>query len=1021
MSAASAMDAGALDEMFPDDADDAEAEEAAETAEDADEWGKDAVDDEPLMAVGGKRKARDEAPPVASSSSSVPSQSVPVVRVGARCHPVACYHLEQLQAAFNPHGAPSVVVDSTPNQAKFHPSLIPFLEYLLVQAVSEQLLPLLPEVDPLVSAAGAVLIFLPGYTEIYETLKALERSEALRRLGHRLLLLPLHSLQDATEQHAVLQKPPPGTRKVILATNLAESSITVPDVSIVIDLGLEKLPYYDARANTDTLLLRRCARASASQRAGRAGRVAPGVCLRLYPSSFMRDESLMPAYTPAEMQRTSLLNLLLKVKMIDPSAPPAELLQEAIQPPSYAAVHAAIVQLLALGALSGTPDKAVTTPCGQLLASLPVSVPLGRLLLLGEALGLLREASVLAASLSLPDPFLQPFTKGDAAAKGDAKGDEAAAGAGGIGAADLAAYEEEAKTAREDVSFFKPRLAHFTAAGRSEPLTTLRLFEAWQRTLSDEGAPKAAQYAHSQHASYKRLAELEALSRELIQRIRQQRVEFDLALPPAGFTLTATSTAAAAAQGDPAASAAAAVAAAAGGVEMTRDLLLHALLVAAFSPNFASGKAHAPAKVLDELARHRLEPSRCVYCLVKQDSSQGGAHLHQRHLQAALAPCGELTQAIISKSRGAGGANGAPSLQTSVTLAFGTSASAVLALRMAGLRGSLPVLLTNESQSVVGLAKLIAPQYACRLSFMKRIPADPNASRHLPSGKSAAAAPTSSSSSILSGASAGARARGGGAAGGEAVGSEAVVVDQNWHSAASVLSDDRPDGGRRYLVAAAWSRAGGGPPSSTAGPSGPAEATATSAGLVSQSKLVAHSATLLPARPKGAAELMIVAFSRHVILRPTETGDGALAAYVADGDVGMWVPLPWLLTPSALDEINSLRAALSAALGTTPAASGASAAALQLALIKMSVAPRPELSAAQAAAASADWINAPPPRRLASARTPDELLPPLALAAIEIFAPPADVQAAGGAPKAKEEDEALFMDDGEHGALELLG
>jgi hypothetical protein len=166
---------------------------------------------------------------------------------------------------------------------------------------------------------------------------------------------------------------------------------------------------------------------------------------------------------------------------------------------------------------------------------------------------------------------------------------------------------------------------------------------------------------------------------------------------------------------------------------------------------------------------------------------------------------------------------------------------------------------------------------------------------------------------------------------------------------------------------------------------------------------------------------MIVAFSRHVILRPTETGDGALAAYVADGDVGMWVPLPWLLTPSALDEINSLRAALSAALGTTPAASGASAAALQLALIKMSVAPRPELSAAQAAAAAADWINAPPPRRLASARTPDELLPPLALAAIEIFAPPADVQAAGGAPKAKEEDEALFMDDGEHGALELLG
>ena len=86
---------------------------------------------------------------------------------------------------------------------------------------------------------------------------------------------------------------------MILATNIAESSITVPDVSVVIDLGLEKLPYYDARSNTDSLLLRRCARASAVQRAGRAGRVAAGVCLRLFPSEWMSDERLMPAYTPA--------------------------------------------------------------------------------------------------------------------------------------------------------------------------------------------------------------------------------------------------------------------------------------------------------------------------------------------------------------------------------------------------------------------------------------------------------------------------------------------------------------------------------------------------------------------------------------------------------------------------------------------------------------------------------------------------------------------------------------------------
>ena len=266
--------------------------------------------------------------------------------------------------------------------------------------------------------------------------------------------------------------------------------------------------------------------------------------------------------------------------------------------------------------------------------------------------------------------------------------------------------------------------AHFTAAGRSEPLTTLRLFEQWQKTLSEEGPPKAAQYAHAQHASYKRLAEIEHLSRELMQKLRQQRVEFGISLPPSGHTLTSSSTAAAAAAGDAAAAAAAAVASAAGGVEGTRDLLLHALILAAFSPNLAAGKAHAPTKVLEEMTRHRLDPARAVYCVVS-GGSQGGAHLHQRHLAAALAPCGELQQAIISKSRGAG-SGGAPALQTTVSLAFGTSASAILALRMAGLKGSLPVLLTNESSQVVGLAKLLAPQYedAASATLRRRKPHD---------------------------------------------------------------------------------------------------------------------------------------------------------------------------------------------------------------------------------------------------------------------------------------------------------
>ena len=157
---------------------------------------------------------------------------------------------------------------------------------------------------------------------------------------------------------------------------------------------------------------------------------------------------------------------------------------------------------------------------------------------------MLRQASILAASLALPDPFLVPYTKGSAA-DGAKVSAVAALGDGGGGGDDVAKAavlaaaeaEDEAKAAAEDVSYFKPRLRHHLAADRSEVLTTLSLFEEWQRVLNNHGAPRAAQYAHSQHASYKRLAEIEHLSRELMQRLRQQRVEFQMPLPNAGQCL----------------------------------------------------------------------------------------------------------------------------------------------------------------------------------------------------------------------------------------------------------------------------------------------------------------------------------------------------------------------------------------------------------------------------------------------------------------------------------------------------
>ena len=144
-----------------------------------------------------------------------------------------------------------------------------------------------------------------------------------------------------------------------------------------------------------------------------------------------------------------------------------------------------------------------------------------------------------------------------------------------------------------------------------------------------------------------------------------------------------------------------------------------ALLCAAFLPNLALGRTTCPPAVLADIARHRLDPSRTVAFIVGS-GSQGGAHLTQANLAAALKPCGKLEQSIISKSRVH--VNGALSLQTSAVLSFASQEGALLALRMAGMRGSLPVPLTGAdgtTRQPVGTAWLQAPQYACRLRFQR--------------------------------------------------------------------------------------------------------------------------------------------------------------------------------------------------------------------------------------------------------------------------------------------------------------
>ena len=238
-------------------------------------------------------------------------------------------------------------------------------------------------------APGDVLVFLPGAEEIRH---ATQRLEPIARRDD-LLVLPLHGRLPAAEQDRALR--PAGRRKVILATNVAETSLTIEGVGTVIDSGLARFAGHDPARGLDRLELGRISRASATQRAGRAGRLGPGRCLRLWSP---RDERGMPEFDVPEVRRVDLCGTVLALRSwghADPSRfpwyedPPAEHL-------------AGAERLLAgLGALefAGGP----ITEIGRQLLALPVHPRLGRLLVAAAEQGVLREGAALAAILSERD------------------------------------------------------------------------------------------------------------------------------------------------------------------------------------------------------------------------------------------------------------------------------------------------------------------------------------------------------------------------------------------------------------------------------------------------------------------------------------------------------------------------------------------------------------------------------------------------------------------------------------------
>ena len=261
-----------------------------------------------------------------------------------------------------------------------------------------------------------ILVFQSGEREIFDTARLLKRAFA-----DRLDILPLYARLPAVEQQRVFAPGP--KQRVVLATNVAETSITVPNIGYVVDPGLARISRYSYRAKLQRLPIERISQASAQQRAGRCGRIAPGVCYRLYDE---QDFASRPAYTDPEIKRTNLAAVVLAMRAFrlgDIAKFPF------VDPPDPRAVRDAVRLLHELQAL----ENDALTEIGRAMARLPVDPRLARMLVEAARTGSLAEALIVVSALASQDPRLRPLDRRDAADAAHAQFVDAAASKTGKG------------------------------------------------------------------------------------------------------------------------------------------------------------------------------------------------------------------------------------------------------------------------------------------------------------------------------------------------------------------------------------------------------------------------------------------------------------------------------------------------------------------------------------------------------------------------------------------------------------
>ncbi|KAK4438352.1 DExH-box ATP-dependent RNA helicase DExH7, chloroplastic [Sesamum alatum] len=337
---------------------------------------------------------------------------------------------------------------------------------------------------------GAILVFLPGVAEIH---LLLDKLAASRRFGGHSSewLLPLHSSIAPEEQKKVFQKPPANIRKVIVATNIAETSITIDDVVYVIDCGKHKENRYNPQKKLSSMVEDWISQANARQRRGRAGRVKPGICFCLYTRH--RYEKLMRPYQIPEMMRMPLVELCLQVKLLSLGGI-KQFLSKALEPPREEAIASAVSSLYEVGAIEGNEEL---TPLGYHLAKLPVDVLIGKMMVYGAIFGCLSPILTISAFLSYKSPFVYP-------------------------------KDERENVERAKLALLADKTGDATVAAdgsrQSDHLVMMVAYQKWDKILSVHGL-KAAQKFCSSHF----------LSSSVMYMIRDMRIQFGTLLADIGL------------------------------------------------------------------------------------------------------------------------------------------------------------------------------------------------------------------------------------------------------------------------------------------------------------------------------------------------------------------------------------------------------------------------------------------------------------------------------------------------------